>query len=119
MNRRKFLTNSLLSAGALAAHSARAASVEQPLLVTVRTDQPAGAIAPDFMGLGYEISSVARPGLLSGANSAYVQLVRRLGARGVIRIGGNTADFASYSPSARSHRMETDLDAQSRAGFGS
>jgi hypothetical protein len=100
MNRRKFLTNSLLSAGALAARSPRAASVAQPLLVTVRADQPAGAIAPDFMGLGYEISSVARPGLLSGANSAYVQLVRRLAARGVIRIGGNTADFATYSPSA-------------------
>jgi len=51
----------------------------------------------DFLGLGYEISSVARPGLLSGQNSAYVRLVRTLGHHGVIRVGGNTSDYASYS----------------------
>lgn len=49
------------------------------------------------MGLGYEISSVSRPGLLSARNSTYVDLVRRLGPRGIIRIGGNTADYATYS----------------------
>ncbi len=50
------------------------------------------------MGLGYEISSVAKPGLLSASNPVYVELVRRLGARGVIRVGGNTADYAAFSP---------------------
>jgi len=55
---------------------------------------------PDFMGLGYEISSVARPGLMSAANLVYVQLVRTLGACGVIRIGGNTSDYAHYSATA-------------------
>jgi len=58
------------------------------------------AIVPqDFVGLGYEISSVAPPGLLSSANSVYVQLVRTLGARGVIRVGGNTSDYSAYSAS--------------------
>jgi hypothetical protein len=46
--------------------------------------------------LGYEISSVAVPGLLSADNHAYVRLVRNLGRQGVIRIGGNTSDFSSY-----------------------
>jgi hypothetical protein len=50
----------------------------------------------DFMGLGYEISSVAVPGLLSANNRAYVRLVRNLGRQGVIRIGGNTSDFSTY-----------------------
>jgi hypothetical protein len=54
------------------------------------------AIPADFMGLGYEISSVAVPGLLSAKNRAYVQLVRNLGRGGVIRVGGNTSDFSSY-----------------------
>lgn len=54
----------------------------------------------DFLGLGYEISSVARPGLLSAENSVYVRLVRGLGYHGVIRVGGNTSDYASYSASA-------------------
>jgi hypothetical protein len=54
------------------------------------------SIPAGFMGLGYEISSVAVPGLLSADNRAYVQLVRNLGRQGVIRIGGNTSDFSSY-----------------------
>ena len=57
-----------------------------------------GMIAPDFIGLGYEISSVAIPGLLSARNSTYVQLVRNLSREGVIRVGGNTSDDASYTP---------------------
>jgi hypothetical protein len=92
MNRREFLANAFLAV------SAR--NGDQAVHVTVHTDQPLGVIAPDFMGLGYEISSVARPGLLNGANSVYVQLVRTLGARGVIRIGGNTSDYAHYSATA-------------------
>src|ERR1700759_4151149 len=56
-----------------------------------------GYLAPDYMGLGYEISSVAIPGLLSAKNAPYVGLVKALGARGVIRIGGNTSDFATYA----------------------
>jgi len=55
-----------------------------------------GALPANFMGLGYEISSVAVPGLLSANNHAYVRLVRNLGRQGVIRIGGNTSDFSSY-----------------------
>jgi hypothetical protein len=98
MNRRDFLANSALAAGALAVRSAFAAPAQYS--VTVRADKPLGMIAPDFMGLGYEISSVSRPGLLSPANKVYVQLVRTLGERGVIRIGGNTADYANYSPNA-------------------
>jgi hypothetical protein len=94
--RRAFLANSFLAAGALAASPQDA----QPVTVRVDTGQTLGAIAPDFMGLGYEISSVSRPGLLAASNPVYVQLVRTLGARGVIRVGGNTSDYAHYSPSA-------------------
>ncbi len=98
MNRRDFLANSVRAASALAARSAFGAPTSYS--VTVRADRPLGMIAPDFMGLGYEISSVARPGLMSPANKVYVQLMRTLGPRGVIRIGGNTADYANYSKSA-------------------
>jgi hypothetical protein len=55
-------------------------------------------IPPDFIGLGYEISSVAIPGLLSGSNRSYVELVRALSPEGVIRIGGNTSDDARFGP---------------------
>ncbi len=66
----------------------------------VRADAKRTTIPAAFMGLGYELSSVGRPGLLSTANKPYVRLVRNLGTNGVIRIGGNTADYARYAPSA-------------------
>jgi hypothetical protein len=96
MNRRDFLA----AAASASAFAVSAQTDEQAVRVTVHPDQPLGAVAPDFMGLGYEISSVARPGLMSGANRVYVQLVRTLGARGVIRIGGNTSDYAHYAAAA-------------------
>jgi Glycosyl hydrolase family 79 C-terminal beta domain len=103
MNRRDFLAGSVFAASALASRSAFATPVtndQQGVGVVVRGDRPLHTISPDFMGLGYEIASVARPGLMSGSNSVYVQLVRTLGVHGVVRVGGNTADYASYAPAA-------------------
>jgi len=100
MNRRAFLSNSILTAGTLASLSAFEAppqnDAEQTAHLTIRTD-PFGRIVPDFIGLGYEISSVARPGLMNSANRVYVQLLRTLSERGVVRVGGNTSDYAHYS----------------------
>ena len=84
MTRRNFLANTVFAGGA-SALAVSAQTGARAVVVTVHPDQPLGVIAPDFMGLGYEISSVATPGLMNGANSVYVQLVRTLGARGVIR----------------------------------
>ena len=70
----------------------------QPLRITVNTQRALGVIPTNFTGLGYEISSVARPGLLSATNGTYVQLVRTLGAAGVVRVGGNTSDYSSFAP---------------------
>jgi hypothetical protein len=53
-------------------------------------------IPPDFTGLGYEMLSVATPGLLRTKNHRYVDLVRGLGPRGVMRIGGIVADYTRY-----------------------
>jgi Glycosyl hydrolase family 79 C-terminal beta domain len=103
MNRRDLLAGSVFAAGALASRSGFGASDTndgQVVGVVVRGDRPLHTISPDFMGLGYEIASVGRPGLMSRANGVYVQLVRTLGGRGVIRVGGNTADYASYAPTA-------------------
>src|SRR5580692_564045 len=68
--------------------------------VAIDTRRKLGRIPDDFTGLGYEISSVAIPGLLSDKNHAYVQLVRGLGTNGVIRVGGITSDSASFAADA-------------------
>ncbi len=102
MNRRTFLTRAVGFATAAMvpsklAGALQAPSSEEEVRVTLDPARTLAVIPPDFTGLGYEISSVARPGLLSAQNSVYVQLVRTLGTKGVIRVGGNTADYASYS----------------------
>ena len=99
MNRRKFLASTLSLVPASLAQRAVSSSSDSKREVEVRVElsRAIATIPPDFTGLGYEISSVARPKLLSAENAVYVQLVRTLGRRGVIRVGGNTADYASYS----------------------
>ena len=64
-------------------------------------------VTPDFIGFGYEMSSPARPGLLSVGNSVYLQLVRQLGPRGTMRFGGIVADRTRYEPQG-SPKMEPD-----------
>ena len=86
MNRRTFLARAV---GLVSATITQPASGEAEVRVTLEPARTVAVIPPDFMGLGYEISSVARPGLLCAQNSVYIQLVRTLGASGVIRVGGN------------------------------
>jgi hypothetical protein len=101
MDRRKFLTVSLSAAAACSCVGrsafARAGRSTQNISLRVDPSKTLGVIPDNFIGLGYEISSVAQTGLLSPRNTAYIQFVRNLGPRGVIRIGGNTADYSSYS----------------------
>ena len=102
MNRRTFLKRAVGSVPVAMlpfcfASGLQSMSSDREVRVTLDPARTLAVIPPDFMGLGYEISSVARPGLLSAQNSVYVQLVRTMGARGVIRVGGNTSDYSSYS----------------------
>jgi hypothetical protein len=103
MNRRQFIEGFVglfgLPLGCPAPGSAQAATTKS-IRVTIDTRRKLGRIPDDFTGLGYEISSVAMPGLLSDNNRAYVQLVRGLGANGVIRVGGITSDSASFAVDA-------------------
>jgi hypothetical protein len=101
LDRRRFLASTACAAAAMACGEysafAKAAVEGRPLSLRIDPSKMLGEIPPDFLGLGYEISSVARTGLLSARNSAYVQFVKSLSSRGVIRIGGNTSDYSSYS----------------------
>ena len=104
MDRRQFLTGSMgiLGGAGIASRLAAAGRNSHAPSIQVKVDagHVLGAIAPDFMGLGYETASVATPGLLSGKNRAYIQLVRTLGRQGVIRVGGNVSDYSVFSPEA-------------------
>ena len=99
-----------------------AARAAGQVAISVDASRTVGSIAPDYMGLGYEISSVAIPGLLSAKNAPYVGLVKALGPQGVIRIGGNTSDFSTYTAngvpvSAPKSSVVTDANLTELRGF--
>jgi len=102
MNRRQFIEGFVGSFGFVLGYPAPGLALPATKTIRVNIDirRKKGRIRDDFTGLGYEISSVATPGLLSDKNQAYVQLVRGLGANGVIRVGGITSDSASFSADA-------------------
>ncbi|HZL37978.1 MAG TPA: glycosyl hydrolase family 79 C-terminal domain-containing protein [Tepidisphaeraceae bacterium] len=98
MNRREFLALSTTAAiSGMAGVSRAEEHAAAAARVTLAPGKILGSIPPDFMGLGYEISSVADSGLLSGKNRRMIQFVRTLGKAGVIRVGGNTSDDAHWS----------------------
>ena len=103
MNRRQFIEGFAglfgLPLGTPAPSLAQPAKTKT-IHINIDTRRKQGRIPDDFTGLGYEISSVAIPGLLSDKNRAYVRLVRGLGANGVIRVGGITSDSASFAADA-------------------
>jgi hypothetical protein len=97
LTRRMVVGNALkVSAGLLLAPGAVVfADGSTKLTLKLGKDGPVN-IPANFTGLGYEMSSVATPGLLSDANRRYVELVRGLGVEGVLRVGGIVADYARY-----------------------
>ena len=73
-----------------------------PLSIRLRDAGPLAHVPANFIGLGYEKSSVAVTGLLNVTNYRYAQLVRNLSTKGVLRIGGIVSDFSRYDPEGRS-----------------
>ena len=51
----------------------------------------------NFTGLSYESAQLGHPDFFSASNRSLIALVRRLGANGVLRIGGNTAEYTTWS----------------------
>jgi len=100
MNRRNFLR---LSAAASAAVlypplSFADASPSTSARLTLRADRLGNKIGDDFTGLSYESAQLGNPTFFSSANTELAGFIRRLGASGVLRIGGNTSEYCYWTP---------------------
>jgi len=98
LTRRTFLCNTAkCSAGLALASSTRGMMyANYPSLAPRLNGGTPVRVPANFMGLGYEMSSVATPNLLSADHHRYVELVRGLGHAGVVRVGGIVADYTRY-----------------------
>lgn len=99
LTRRALLGNTVKISAGLALAPSLAALAETTPQVALRLGSAAPVHLPaDFIGLGYEMSSVAPLGLLSATNHRYVDLIHGLGPKGVLRVGGIVADYTRYEP---------------------
>jgi len=122
LTRRAFLRTTVRSSAALAlASSGRGVLHAAAAPITPRLSGAAPVEVPgNFIGLGYEMSSVATPGLLSAGNQRYVELVRGLGPEGVLRVGGIVADYTRYEANgtAIAERQNTVINRAGLEQFG-
>lgn len=110
MDRRTFLRSSVLASGAAVcgrlAFADAASSVS--LRLTLDPHTRGNPIPADFTGLSYESAQLSEPEFFSPSNTELVGFVRRLGASGVLRIGGNTSEWCYWTPDASTHNPATD-----------
>lgn len=99
LDRRTLIGNTLKASAGLALAPLAHSMAATPGAIALRlSDEKPFRMPQDFVGLGYEMSSVAPIGLLSAKNDRYVQLAKQLGSRGVLRVGGIVADYTRYEP---------------------
>lgn len=91
-------------------HSAAAVAVSRlpvalrdgtSLTLTVNSSAKRNTIPADFTGLSYEAAQLGHPRFFSARNHSLIALFRRLAPHGVLRIGGNTAEYTTWSSDDR------------------
>lgn len=105
MNRRDFLRSA--AAGATAAALSRSSFADAvsstPVQLTLHPNQLGAHIDLEFLGLSYESAQLAHPEYFSASNQQLVGFLRHLAPRGIVRIGGNTSEYAFWTPHPSPH----------------
>jgi len=117
ISRRQFLTTAALTLAATRIHSQVPAQVSLKL--------PAEATGPqmpaDFVGLSYEVQQLSDPSFFSGSNTGLIRAFKALSARGVLRLGGNTSEFAYWKPTPGSvepeHKQVREVEGEPKAQY--
>ena len=68
-----------------------------PLRFSIEPKQQLATMPLNFTGLSYESAQLGHPEFFSKNNKQLIGLIRRLGTQGVLRIGGNTAEYTTWS----------------------
>ena len=75
----------------------------------------------DFLGLSYEVQQLADPSFFSDSNAGLVREFKALAPKGVLRLGGNTSEFAYWKPSVDSpepeHQKVREVEGEPKAQY--
>jgi len=103
--RREFINLSTATL-AIAASSWKTRAQETPekltAMLSVDSATQLATLPPDFTGLSYESAQLANPLFFSAKNKQLIALFRELSPHGVLRLGGGTSEFTTFSETAPS-----------------
>src|SRR5246500_5478080 len=102
--RRRFLATAACTAAALRLHPKSYDKVRIVLSVPGEATGPRMPI--DFVGLSYEVQQFVDPSFFSAQNRGLIREFKALSSTGVLRLGGNTSEFAYWKPKPDSPEPE-------------
>ena len=105
MDRRKFVV-----AGAAATLSMKTFAQDMQADATgthvatlkLRSDKTGASVPANFVGLSYETQQLSDPAFFSPRNTGLIARLREIAPHGVLRLGGNTSDYAFWKPTPNS-----------------
>src|SRR5580692_9708835 len=104
LTRRRFLATAACTMAAARLHSQGQSKVRVALTIPKEATGPHMPI--DFVGLSYEVQQLVDPSFFAAQNSGLIREFRALSSTGVLRLGGNTSEFAYWKPKPDSPEPE-------------
>jgi hypothetical protein len=104
LTRRRFLATAACTMAAARLHAQDQSKVRVVLSIPREATGP--RIPIDFVGLSYEVQQLADPSFFSAQNSGLIRQFKALSSTGVLRLGGNTSEFAYWKPKPDSPEPE-------------
>ena len=95
--RRTFLSGAAAFAALASRPSLMWSQAATPLRFSIDPKLQLATMPRNFTGLSYESAQLGHPEFFSKNNKQLIGLIRRLGTQGVLRIGGNTAEYTTWS----------------------
>jgi hypothetical protein len=94
ISRRKFLASAAVSLAATRLHGQTSGAI--PVALTIPNEAAGPHMPADFVGLSYEVQQLTDPDFFSGKNAGLIWAFKGLAPGGVLRLGGNTSEFAYW-----------------------
>jgi hypothetical protein len=96
LTRRRFLATAAYTMAAARLHAQGQSKIRVAL--SIPNDATGPHMPIDFVGLSYEVQQLADPSFFSAQNSGLIREFKALSSTGVLRLGGNTSEFAYWKP---------------------
>jgi hypothetical protein len=96
LTRRRFLATAACAVAVARLHAQGQSKVRVTLTIPCESTGPHMPI--DFVGLSYEVQQLVDPSFFSAQNSGLIREFNALSSTGVLRLGGNTSEFAYWKP---------------------